>query len=58
MRVVVTKLLLAIGPYLRWLPHRWRLALAARYMRWLMRTATPEELETFKAQARWDRLSS
>jgi hypothetical protein len=57
MRVVVTRLLLAIGPHLRCLPYRWRLALASQYMRWLMRTATPEEFETFKAQARWHRLS-
>jgi hypothetical protein len=56
-RVLVTKLLLAVGPSLRWLPYRWRLALATRYMTWLMRAATPEEFERFKAQARAERNS-
>jgi hypothetical protein len=54
-RVLVTKFLLAVGPFWRWLPYRWRVALASRYVKWLMRAATPEELESFKAQARTER---
>jgi hypothetical protein len=56
-RVPVTNVLLAVGPFLRCLPYRWRLALASRHMRWLMRAATPEEFETFQAQARFERNS-